>query len=272
MKNTNVKATLDDIVFEHRNKDYGAYELRTSYPKTLNRAFWIGTSVVLISISASAIYANLQPKEKNQTVHEFELIPIEEERPEQPIEPPKPKEPEPIQKQQEVVKYLSPVPVEDTKPEEIVPPNDKLENVIIGSIDQEGEKSNSIIDEAPPVKTPKPEAVIAEIEKIEEPFITVEQAPTFAGGMSEMYKFLSKNLKYPAAAQRANVQGKVFLSFIVEKDGSITDVSTIKGIGFGCDEEAERVLKLMPKWIAGMQNGRAVRVRFTMPVVFKLDE
>jgi protein TonB len=87
-----------------------------------------------------------------------------------------------------------------------------------------------------------------------------------------MYKFLGKNLKYPTAAQRANIQGKVFLSFIVEKDGSITDIETMKGIGFGCDEEAMRVVKLMPKWIAGKQNGRNVRVKFTIPVFFRLDD
>jgi periplasmic protein TonB len=272
MTNTNVNATLDDIVFEHRNKDYGAYELRTSYSKTINRAFWIGTSVVMISISASAIYANLQPKIKEETGVIIDLKNFVQEEPEQPVEPPKPKEPEPIQEKHEIVKYLPPVPVEDAKPEDIVPPNDKLADVVIGSIDQEGTKSTSIIEAETPVEAPKPEAVITEIEKEEEPFITVEQAPTFAGGMSEMYKFLGKNIKYPSPAQRANVEGRVFLSFIVEKDGSITDVTTLKGIGFGCDEEAERVLKLMPKWVAGKQNGRAVRVKFTMPVIFKLSE
>jgi periplasmic protein TonB len=272
MQNTNVKTTLDDIVFEHRNKDYGAYELRTSYSKNLSRAFWIGTSVVMISISASAIYANLQPKEKAPEGVDIVLSEIFEKAPKQPVEPPKPKEVEPPKPQVAQEKFVQITPVDDSQPEEVTPTQSELDIAIFGNEKKEGNPSESIIDDTPPAETPKSEAVVAEIEKEDNFFTFVEQAPTFAGGMSEMYKFLGKHLRYPNPAQRSGTQGKVFLSFIVEKDGSITDVTTIKGIGFGCDEEAERVFKLMPKWIAGKQNGRAVRVKFTMPVIFKLDE
>ncbi len=102
-------------------------------------------------------------------------------------------------------------------------------------------------------------------------FTAVEQNPEFPGGMSAMYRFLGNNIKYPSEAQKNKVQGRVFVRFIVEKDGSIGRVEVLKGIGFGCDEEAIRVVKSMPKWIPGRQNGKPVRVYYNMPIVFRLQ-
>lgn len=102
-------------------------------------------------------------------------------------------------------------------------------------------------------------------------FTAVEENPEFIGGRVEMYKYLGENIQYPAAAQRANVSGRVFVKFIVEEDGSIGDVVVMKGIGFGCDEEAIRVVKSMPKWKPGVQNGKNVRVYNNMPIVYRLD-
>ncbi|TAG69001.1 MAG: energy transducer TonB, partial [Runella slithyformis] len=86
-----------------------------------------------------------------------------------------------------------------------------------------------------------------------------------------MMSYLGKNIKYPAAASRANVSGKVYLTFVVNTDGSIQDVQTLKGLGFGCDEEAQRVIRSMPKWKPGKQSGRSVRVKFNLPVSFVLE-
>jgi TonB family protein len=106
----------------------------------------------------------------------------------------------------------------------------------------------------------------------EEPiFNAVENNPEFPGGTAAMYKFLGENIKYPKTAQRANVSGRVFVKFIVEKDGSIAVVEVMKGIGFGCDEEAKRVIMSMPRWKPGLQNGKNVRVYYNMPVVYKLE-
>ena len=102
-------------------------------------------------------------------------------------------------------------------------------------------------------------------------FTAVEQNPDFPGGMSELYKFLGINIRYPKEAQVNNIQGRVFVKFIVEKDGSINNVEILKGIGGGCDEEAKRVVNSMPKWNPGYQNGKPVRVYFNMPIVFKLE-
>ena len=109
-----------------------------------------------------------------------------------------------------------------------------------------------------------------EEEEADEIFTIVEEQPTPNGGMSAFYAFVRKNLKYPSQARRMGIEGKVFVQFVVDKDGKITDVQAIKGIGAGCDEEAIRVLKNHPKWKAGKQRGRPVRVRMVIPITFKL--
>jgi protein TonB len=99
----------------------------------------------------------------------------------------------------------------------------------------------------------------------------VEETPTPKGGLSAFYKYLSKNLEYPAQARRMGIEGRVFMVFVVEKDGSLTDIQVMKGIGAGCDEESVRVLKGAPKWNPGKQRGNPVRVRYNFPIVFKLN-
>jgi protein TonB len=109
-----------------------------------------------------------------------------------------------------------------------------------------------------------------EMEEEEPIFIIVESMPVFPGGEEARLKYLSENVKYPVMAKEAGIQGKVFLEFVVEKDGSVTDAKVIRGIGGGCDEEALRVVENMPRWIPGKQRGVAVRVRFNMPIRFVL--
>jgi periplasmic protein TonB len=264
-----IPSTLDDIVFENRNKAYGAYELRTHYTTNINRALMIGVSCFLLMLLTNFLFARQKDEnlDKEGVVINVQKLPDEElpiiEKPKEP-EPPKPVE------QLKTIKFLIPEVVEETNNEMPPPTPEELENAVISNKTQDGIETNEIAAE-PPTEAPTAVTKVLEIEEDNTAFITVEVQPSFMGGNSEMYKFLGKNLKYPSAAQRANIQGKVFLSFIVEKDGSITDIETMKGIGFGCDEEAMRVVKPMPKWIAGKQNGRNVRVKFTIPVFFRLD-
>ena len=96
----------------------------------------------------------------------------------------------------------------------------------------------------------------------------VSEQPSFPGGMQEMMKFISENRKYPAEAKAKEIHGKVIVAFVVERDGSLSDVKIRRGIGYGCDEEAIRLIKSMPKWTPGKQNGKAVRVSFMLPVTF----
>lgn len=109
-----------------------------------------------------------------------------------------------------------------------------------------------------------------EEEATDEIFMVVEDQPEPAGGMQAFYEYVGKNLKYPSQARRMGIEGKVFVQFVVNTDGSITDVQAIKGIGAGCDEEAVRVLREAPKWKPGKQRGRPVRVRMVLPITFRL--
>jgi protein TonB len=109
-------------------------------------------------------------------------------------------------------------------------------------------------------------------EKAEEIFTIVEQQPVPVGGFSAFYSYVSENLKYPKRAQLGNIQGRVYIEFVVEKDGSLTDIKTMKGIGGGCDEEACRIIANAPKWNPGKQRGRPVRVKMVIPILFMLEE
>ena len=120
------------------------------------------------------------------------------------------------------------------------------------------------------VPPPPPKAKVEEV--TEEIFVVVEENPEFPGGNSAMMKFLSDNIKYPVIAQENGISGRVITTFVVERDGSITDVQVVRGVDPSLDKEAIRVIQTMPKWKPGKQRGSTVRVRFTLPVVFRLAQ
>lgn len=109
-----------------------------------------------------------------------------------------------------------------------------------------------------------------EEEEVDEIFTIVEDQPEFPGGMQAFYSYVGKKMKYPSQARRMGIEGRVYLEFIVDKDGSVTNVRSVKGIGAGCDEEAVRVMKTVPKFKPGKQRGRPVKVKMVMPIYFKL--
>ena len=119
---------------------------------------------------------------------------------------------------------------------------------------------------APVVITQEP----VQEEKAEEIFTIVEDQPTPSGGMAAFYDYVGKHIKYPAQARRMGIEGKVYVQFVVDKDGTLQDVKALKGIGAGCDEEAVRVIQEAPKWNPGKQRGRPVKVRMVLPIIFKL--
>ncbi len=112
--------------------------------------------------------------------------------------------------------------------------------------------------------------VVEEKEDVDQIFLVVEESASPKGGMAAFYKFVSEKMKYPAQARRMGVEGKVFVEFVINRDGSITDVKAIKGIGAGCDEEAVRVVQSAPPWNPGKQRGKPVRQRYVVPIIFKL--
>ena len=124
---------------------------------------------------------------------------------------------------------------------------------------------SAVLEEYVPVEVEEEEVSETEV------FTIVEEMPAYPGGDAKLYEYLGKNIKYPQIARESGIQGRVFVNFVVEPDGSVSNVKVMRGIGGGCDEEAVRVIKTMPKWKPGKQRGKAVRVTYTIPVVFKLQ-
>lgn len=265
--------TLDDIVFANRNKAYGAYDLRKSYRKVLTRALVIGGIVFLLAMMAPTLISMIPSQKDEMSLTEVDLMKLPP-PPIDPAEPPPPPPPPVEMPKVNTVQFLPPeVKKDEEVPEEAPPPTvEELKEAVAAEKTQEGDPNAEEAIVAPEETAPVKEEVKVVEEKVEEQiFQIVEQQPEFPGGQSAMYGYLSKNIKYPAAASRANVSGKVFLTFVVNTDGSIQDVQVLKGLGFGCDEEAIRVVKSMPKWKPGKQSGRAVRVKYNLPVSFVLE-
>ncbi len=264
--------TLDDFVFANRNKEYGAYQLRKTYPWTATRALVIGTVVFVLATIAPSAIAFLTPEAKEEAMIEVDLMKLAP----PPIDPNEPPPPPPVELQKvNTVQFLPPeVKPDEEVPEETPPPTvEELKEAVAAEKTQEGDPNAEEVIIAPEESTgpTKVEAAVEVEKKDDQIFTVVEQQPEFPGGMSALGQFLGKNIRYPAAAQRANVSGRVFVSFVVNTDGSIQDVQVLKGLGFGTDEEAVRVVKSMPKWRSGKQSGRPVRVKFSLPINFTLE-
>ncbi len=144
---------------------------------------------------------------------------------------------------------------------QVVEDNVEVEDVEINAeVDQ-----NEVIEEYVAPEVEEEEVVETEV------FTIVEEMPEFPGGMNKLGEYLAKSIKYPQMAREAGIQGRVFITFVIEKDGSVTNVQVLRPLGGGCDEEAVRVVKSMPKWKPGKQRGKAVRVSYNLPVNFKLQ-
>lgn len=155
-----------------------------------------------------------------------------------------------------------PPPQQQTTVIEIVEDDMEIEDEI--EIDVEADQE-TVVEEYIPVEDDDEEEEEAQI------FTVVESMPGFPGGETAMKRYLAENIQYPQMARESGIQGRVFVTFVVEKDGNVTDVRVLRGIGGGCDEEAIRVIKNMPRWDPGKQRGKPVRVQFNMPIMFKLN-
>ena len=164
---------------------------------------------------------------------------------------------------QEQPKPQPPAPKPQVTQIEIVDNEEEIEDEI--EIDAEVSQDEVIEEYFAPAEIEEEEIVEAEIFKV------VEVMPEFPGGAAKMMEYIQKNMKYPMMARESDIQGRVFVNFVVEPDGSISNVAVLRGIGGGCDEEAVRVVQSMPKWNPGKQRGTAVRCAFTVPIIFKLQ-
>lgn len=254
----------EDIIFENKHKAYGAYMLRKKYNAIVVKAAVIASGTLLLGLSLPAIIGAFEPEgseEKQElvaTVQYMELAPpppIQKE-----MAPPPPKAPE-VQK---VVKYVPPkVTKEEVVEEKELPTMEEIKNNQIGTVDVEGKEGLTVEN---PVVVEEGNGLATE-----EVFDFVEESPEYPGGMEALGKFLQKNLRYPARANRMGIEGTVYVSFVVDQNGLINAVEVKKGIDASCDEEAARVISKMPPWKPGKQRGQAVKVRYIMPIKFKLN-
>lgn len=265
-----------DLVFEGRNKAYGAYRLRKS---TTKRNILAMVAVVLLLIVAFIILTvkNFVDEQRAKVAMTQVAELTNYKQPEKKAEVKQKKvevEPERVvERVKSSIKFTAPVikKDEEVKPDEELKTQDELMSTktAIGTFDVKGNddangevlKAKEVIAEPEPPKHEEENKV----------FDIVEQQPMFPGGQTALMKFLSEHTKYPVVAQENGVQGRVTVQFVVEKDGSISDVHVLRGVDPSLDKEAVRVVKSMPRWTPGKQNGINVRVNYRVPVLFRLQ-
>ena len=270
-----------DMVFAGKNKEYGAYQLRkgTSGRNIKALLILVIAAALVGGFLAWKVIEQKQAEEQQAYMEAMELAKLQqqakkEEKKKEPVKPKiEPKKEIPVAR--ETQKFTAPVIKKDelVKEENQVKQMDQLDaKVAVGTKDEEGVKDRTVeavrsdiaVAAPPPPPAPKPEVS----NKV---FDVVEEMPSFPGGQAALMSFLSSNIKYPVVAQENGVQGRVIVGFVVERDGSITDVKVMRSVDPSLDREAQRVVKAMPRWKPGKQNGSAVRVKYTVPVVFRLQ-
>lgn len=274
-----------DLVFEGKNQEFGAYQLRKSSDKRHNLAMLyvlIGLAVVAAILFSLNMYNDYraeieaaEAKERAEKMSAAQLAQMEEvEEVEEEVEEQRFEQPE-IEVPQEVlatvqVTQIAIVDAEEVKNEVMDMEAQKEDNTARGVVNQDGsddaDKFQAVAEQVV-VKEPEPEPV-----KEEEIFVAVEQQPEFPGGTAALMKWLANNVRYPQMALENGISGRVIVKFVVEKDGSVSGVTLVRGVDKDLDREAIRVVKSMPKWQPGKNNGQAVRCYFNLPVNFKLAE
>ena len=274
-----------DLVFEGKNQEFGAYQLRKSSDKRHNLAMLyvlIGLAVVAAILFSLNMYNDYraeieaaEAKERAEKMSAAQLAQMEEvEEVEEVVEEQRFEQPE-IEVPQEVlatvqVTQIAIVDAEEVKNEVMDMEAQQEDNTARGVVNQEGsddaDKFQAVAEQVV-VKEPEPEPV-----KEEQIFVAVEQQPEFPGGTAALMKWLANNVRYPQMALENGISGRVIVKFVVEKDGSVSGVTLVRGVDKDLDREAIRVVKSMPKWQPGKNNGQAVRCYFNLPVNFKLAE
>lgn len=254
-----------ELVFDDRNKEYGAYELRKHYGTTLAKALGITLFGVAMLFTAQHFLFKPKPYEPVKVVEVFTITPPSTVKPVTPprIQPPKP------HVEVATVRFPPPVVRPDIEAEKS-PQITELQTAAIGTKNQKGVDDGTVID----IPEPSNGGGMAKVTEDDRPkeMNAVEVLPQPVGGAEAWGRFLQKNMHYPAQAMDAHVQGKVFITFVVGKDGRISDIVVDRGPGYGLNEEATRVLKMAPAWKPGIQNGQPVAVRFTLPITFIIPD
>lgn len=264
-----------DIVFQGRNKVYGAYQLRRGTSKRNIVSMIFVAAVAAVAYLGLAAYNSYQEAQKAKFEAEMEASLLEakkEAKVEKKTETPKVEQVQKVEKVKSSIAFTPPVIKKDSevKPEEEMKTQDELKEpkTAIGAFDVKGndEAGGTVLKAVEKIAAPEPPKHEEEQNKI---FEVVEQQPQFPGG--SVNGWLADHIKYPVVAAENGISGRVVVQFVVERDGSVSQVRVVRGVDPSLDKEAQRVISSMPKWIPGKQNGQAVRSRFTVPVTFRLQ-
>ena len=254
-----------DIVFDGRNKSYGAYQLRKSNTKTSVRALIVGSILFGLAVSAPLILSLLPDSsdvEENRDIKITAIkLPPKQEKPKENLPPPPPPAPKVDQ-----VKFVKPVVAKAEEITEEPPKIVEMKDKKIGAETIKGDPDAVLSVE--PVGTGTA-AVVEEVDNQIYSTAGIEVKPDFPGGINKFYKFVGDNYQTP---EEEGLKGKVYVTFVVEKDGSLTDIKVIRDIGYGTGKEGIRVLKKCPKWTPGEQNGKKVRVLYSLPITIQSAE
>lgn len=249
--------TRNEIVFANRNHLYGAYVLRQNYEKLVARAFILTSIAFILLFFIPAVIKWMNPSPAINTPDKdqiFELTPDVIKKPEE-FHPPAKIPPITSSTVRSPILVITDDIMDDHPPEQN--PNSNANTGMYNDT-----STTSFVEDFPDVDS-----------TFKEPTYTlpdVQEIPAFPGGTSAMMNYLISHIHYPPDARDSNIHGTVYISFVIDKEGSLTDANVMHGIGGGCDEEALRVVRSMPSWTPGKQNGRAVMVRLILPVQFSL--
>jgi protein TonB len=265
MKLDIIKNQWLDIVFEGRNKIYGAYELRKSNKKTTIKALIVGSIIFSLAVAAPLIVSLIPKSEDEVLSNEVKLTKIKLPPKKEEVKPNTPPPPPPPPKVDQV-KFVKPVVAKTEEITEDPPKIVELKDKKIGAETIKGDP-DAVLTVDEPVGT----GTAAVVEEDNQVYNTagIEVKPDFPGGIEKFYKFVGNNYKTP---EEEGLKGKVYVTFVVEKDGSLTDIKVLRDIGYGTGAEAIRVLKKCPKWTPGEQNGKKVRVLYSLPITIQSAE
>ena len=251
------RESFNEILFTGRNKEYGAYEIRSKYEKYLMLAFFITSSLFMVGISVPLI-ASYYGTHHKRNIEERIIAEVSRIQPPPPVTPPPPP-PANNDKLEKQTRLLKPIISIDTANTGDLPDQGSLND----------KKGNDPVTTLTFTHDSIRKPVIFEEPQKKEPWLLVEEPPEFIGGEEARLKFLADNIIYPPVAKELGITGTVYIEYVVEDNGEIGRIKIIKGIGGGCEEEAFRVVKMM-KYKAGRQSGIAVPVKFTIPIKFLL--
>jgi protein TonB len=257
-----LSADVLDLIFEDKNKDYGAYDLRKTYNKRIGMALLITASVAVLALVGSLLASTLNSNNKN--VVEAKEVTIQDIQQEE--EKPKPPHPPKI----EMTKFTPPKIVKDEEVEEPPPPQEEIKDTKIALETQEGIKDEGIVA---PVEIDQGKQIIEEKKEDENQiFEKVEIEASFKGGESAWRKYLERNLNPNAPVDNGAPEGTytVYVQFVVSKDGSISDVRALTNHGYGMEAEAIKVIRKGPAWVPAVQNGRSVNAYRKQPITFQV--